>query len=107
MVACAEPSLAARFEAKRLGIAMAAIMPIIATTIKSSIREKPSWRFVFISYSCSLEKVVNVSRANGLRPYDVCRAEREVSRVSLTRAVPLGVPDKLLRKAKEFEGIGQ
>jgi hypothetical protein len=55
------------------------MMPIIATTIKSSISEKPCWRLVFISVSCSLEKVVYVSRANGFRPYDVCRAEREVS----------------------------
>jgi len=44
----AADSLAARREARRLGMAMAAIMPMIATTISSSIREKPSWRFVFI-----------------------------------------------------------
>src|SRR5712692_5126764 len=37
----AEPSFAARREARRLGIAIAAIMPIIATTIRSSISEKP------------------------------------------------------------------
>src|SRR5437868_4403227 len=42
----AEPSLAARREARRLGIAMAAMMPIIATTIRSSINEKPSWRLL-------------------------------------------------------------
>src|SRR5215210_830451 len=39
----AEPSLAARREARRLGMAMAAMMPMIATTIKSSMREKPFW----------------------------------------------------------------
>src|SRR6266496_4561978 len=53
---CAEPSLAARRDARRLGIAIAAMIPIIATTMRSSIREKPSWRlFVFISKSCSFE----------------------------------------------------
>src|ERR1051325_2312760 len=57
MVACAEPSLAARREASKLGIAMAAMMPMIATTIKSSINEKPSWRLVFILISCSLREI--------------------------------------------------
>src|SRR6185436_15096633 len=53
----AEPSLAARLEARRLGIAMAAIIPIIATTMRSSISENPSWRlFVYISFLLSLEK---------------------------------------------------
>src|SRR6266568_2290459 len=42
----AEPSFAARREAKRLGIAMAAIMPIMATTINSSISENPSRRLI-------------------------------------------------------------
>src|SRR5260221_173368 len=50
MLARAEPSLAARREARRLGIAMAAMMPMIATTMSNSIKEKPCWRlFVFIS----------------------------------------------------------
>src|ERR1041385_600453 len=57
MVARAEPSLAARREARRLGIAIAAMMPMIATTIKSSINEKPSWRLVFILVSCSLREI--------------------------------------------------
>ena len=39
----ADASLAALREARRLGMAMAAMMPMIATTIKSSIREKPFW----------------------------------------------------------------
>jgi hypothetical protein len=39
---CAEPSFAARLEARRLGIAMAAIIPMIATVISSSINEKPA-----------------------------------------------------------------
>jgi len=39
----AEPSFAARFEASRLGTAIEAMMPIIATTIISSIKEKPVW----------------------------------------------------------------
>jgi hypothetical protein len=38
----AEPSFAARREARRFGIAMAAMMPMIATTISSSINEKPA-----------------------------------------------------------------
>jgi hypothetical protein len=37
----AEASLAAIFDRKRLGMAMAAIIKIIATTIKSSMSEKP------------------------------------------------------------------
>src|SRR5215510_7694958 len=48
---CAEPSYAARREAIRLGIAIAAMMPMIATTISSSISEKPSCRLFFMSYS--------------------------------------------------------
>src|SRR5688572_3064626 len=38
---CAEPSFAARREASRLGIAIAAIIPMMATTISNSISEKP------------------------------------------------------------------
>src|SRR5882724_2116384 len=54
----AEPSLAARREAKRLGIAIAAIIPMIATTMRSSISEKPSWRlFLFILSVHSLENL--------------------------------------------------
>src|SRR5205807_9607987 len=41
-LAMAEPSLAARFEARRLGMAMAAIMPIIATTMRSRSEEHTS-----------------------------------------------------------------
>src|SRR5687768_13364961 len=55
MVAIAEPSFAARREARRLGIAIAAMMPIIATTMRSSINEKPSWRLVVILIRCSLK----------------------------------------------------
>src|SRR5205085_8748315 len=43
----ADASLAARREARRLGMAMAAMMPMIATTISSSTREKPPWVFTF------------------------------------------------------------
>src|SRR5439155_3962595 len=49
----AEPSLAARREARRLGIAIAAIMPMIATTMSSSISEKPFWFLFIISFFCS------------------------------------------------------
>jgi hypothetical protein len=37
----AEASFAARFEDKRLGTAIAEMMPIMATTRRSSISEKP------------------------------------------------------------------
>src|SRR3954469_6763552 len=43
----ADASLAARREARGLGIAMAAIMPMIATTISSSMSEKPFWPLFF------------------------------------------------------------
>src|SRR6476619_6337205 len=62
----AEPSLAARREAKRLGIAIAAIMPMIATTMRSSISEKPSWRLVFISFHAPWEVWI-ASSAIGFR----------------------------------------
>jgi predicted tellurium resistance membrane protein TerC len=70
---CAEPSLAARLEARRLGIAMAAMMPMIATTMRSSISEKPSWRlFVFIFLFVLLrEKVFKGFSRQRLRPDDV------------------------------------
>src|SRR5437762_6598047 len=42
-----DASLAARREARRLGMGMAAMMPMIATTISSSTREKPPWIFAF------------------------------------------------------------
>jgi hypothetical protein len=45
----ADPSFAARRDAKRLGIAMEAMMLMIATTINSSIREKPRWWLFIIS----------------------------------------------------------
>lgn len=44
MVARAEASLAARREEMRFGTAIAEIIPIIATTIRSSIRLKPDCR---------------------------------------------------------------
>src|SRR5678815_661834 len=50
----ADPSLAERREARRFGIAIAAIIPMIATTTRSSIKEKPDWRLQFISYLRSL-----------------------------------------------------
>src|SRR6266851_7556313 len=80
--ATAEPSLAARLEASKLGMAMAAIMPIIATTMSNSISEKPSWRlFVFISLFVLLikEKMVGGFSRQRPRHHDACRAEREVA----------------------------
>src|SRR5690349_19314857 len=57
MVAMDEASLAARREARRLGIAIAAMMPIIATTMRSSINEKPSWRLLVMLIWCSLKRL--------------------------------------------------
>src|SRR5689334_24781821 len=37
-------------------MAIAAIIPIIATTMRSSINEKPSWRLVVMLIWCSLKK---------------------------------------------------
>src|ERR1044072_8714080 len=67
MVPIAEPSLAARREARRLGIAIAAMMPIIATTMRSSINEKPSWRLVFMLIFMLLKRYrgFKFARANG------------------------------------------
>jgi hypothetical protein len=39
---CADPSFAALLEARRLGTAMAAMIPMTATVISSSINEKPA-----------------------------------------------------------------
>src|SRR6185369_14293085 len=102
MVAIAEPSLAARREARRLGIAIAAMMPIIATTMRSSINEKPSWRLVVMLISCSLNRYLGVlvARATGFRSL-VSRAEREVSVVSKTTVVPSGIGVKR-RKFRSF-----
>src|SRR5262245_26141840 len=43
MAETAEPSFAERRAASRLGIAIAAIIPMITTTINNSISEKPFW----------------------------------------------------------------
>jgi hypothetical protein len=51
MLASAEPSLAARREARRLGMAIAAMIPIMATTISNSIKEKPVCRLFFMAES--------------------------------------------------------
>ena len=50
----ADASLAAIRERSKLGIAMAAMIKIIATTINSSIREKPFCR-LFIKFEFHLE----------------------------------------------------
>lgn len=50
----AEASSAAMRERSKLGIAMAAMIKIIATTINSSIREKPFCR-LFIKFEFHLE----------------------------------------------------
>ena len=44
-VETAEPSFEALLVARRLGIAIAAMMPMITTTISNSISEKPFWAF--------------------------------------------------------------
>src|SRR5205809_7538565 len=47
---CAEPSLAARLLANKFGIAIEAIIPIMVTTMRSSMSEKPArfWCCTFI-----------------------------------------------------------
>src|SRR5687767_8112342 len=91
MVAIAEPSFAARREASRLGIAIAAMMPMIATTIRSSISEKPSWRLVVIRVWCSLKIRFPYFLAPPAFRSLLSRAEREVSLPALTTGVPLAV----------------
>src|SRR5688572_1384282 len=100
MVAIAEPSLAARREASRLGIAIAAMMPMIATTIRSSINEKPSWRLVVIRVWCSLKDIGGFHRFSRHRLSVPClsRAEREVSICALTTGVPLEVSAQTAKK---------
>src|SRR5215208_6827939 len=71
----AEPSFAARREARRLGIAIAAMMPIIATTMRSSINEKPSWRLVVMLIWCSL-KDIRVSSLSRHRLSFACEPRR-------------------------------
>src|SRR5258705_7722129 len=99
MVAVAEPSLAARLEARRLGIAMAAIMPIIATTMRSSINEKPSWRLVVILVSCSLREVgfAKFSRQR-LSSLDVRPRRARSVRASKSTLVPLSSGQNVLEK---------
>src|ERR1044072_598893 len=68
----ADASLAGRREASRLGMAMAAMMPMIATTISNSISEKPFWPFfVCICFTVLLRRklfrVKKSSRAVGHR----------------------------------------
>src|SRR6476469_3702308 len=86
---CADPSLAARREARRLGIAIAAIMPMIATTIKSSINEKPSWRLLVILVSCSLREIgVLVLAPNGFRLLRDAAQSAKCPGVTKTTPVP-------------------
>jgi hypothetical protein len=54
----AEASFAARFDDSRFGIAIAEMMPMMATTMRSSIREKPSlylWDFIIAVLRVSVE----------------------------------------------------
>src|ERR1044072_2294761 len=72
MLEMADASLAARRRERRLGMAMAAMMPMIATTISSSISEKPFWPFfVCICFTVLLRRklfrVKKISRAVGPR----------------------------------------
>src|SRR6185369_17085135 len=75
----AEPSFAARREARRLGIAIAAIMPMIATTISSSINEKPSWRLVVILVSCSLREIGGSAKFSRQRLSSLCDAAQSAN----------------------------
>src|SRR5258705_12822396 len=70
---------------------MAAIIPIIATTMRSSISEKPSWRlFVFISLFVLLrEKVFRCFSRQRFRRYEVTAQSAKCSGRVVTRTVPV------------------
>src|SRR6185295_492820 len=70
----ADPSFAARREARRLGTAMAASIPMIATTMRSSISEKPSCCLFFIYL---LQKSISCLHIGSLTT-----AERDFFRIS-------------------------
>src|ERR1044072_3427413 len=72
MLEMAPASFEARRDDMRLGMAMAAMMPMIATTIINSISEKPLWPFLFCSCFTALLRVQTrsgeiVTRAIGHR----------------------------------------
>jgi hypothetical protein len=62
----AEPSLAARRDASKLGIAIEAIMPMIATTSNSSINENPL-AFVFMFVNPSGEDALSEHKESGMK----------------------------------------
>jgi hypothetical protein len=55
MLAAAEDSSAEIFARSKLGIAIAAMINIIATTISSSISEKPFWRRILAPQQLSVQ----------------------------------------------------
>jgi len=73
-------------------------MPMIATTIKSSINEKPSWRLLVMLDSYSLRFKLLAPSAFVSK---WSRAEREVSGASKTTVVPSGIGVKK-RKFRSF-----
>src|SRR5690242_3240101 len=80
-------------------MAIAAMIPIIATTIRSSISEKPSWRLVVIRVWCSLKIGVSIVflAPPAFRSLS-SRALREVSLPALTTCVPLALFARTAKK---------
>jgi hypothetical protein len=71
----AEASLAAMRERNRFGMAMAAMIKMMATTIKSSISENPFWRFIFASFL--MKPAVMPSFSLVSTPLDMARTGRD------------------------------
>src|SRR5256885_8478120 len=87
-VEMAEASLAARREARRVGMAMAAMMPIIATTISSSISEKPFWPFFCcIAFTVLLQEIwLSEDYYSRCRPSSQATRRSRATSVNLARS---------------------
>src|ERR1051325_1933789 len=70
----AEDSFAAILDRSKFGMAMAAMIKMIATTIKSSIREKPFCFFILSPSGFEVPEALAVTRA-GAWPTWACRAQ--------------------------------
>src|SRR5277367_2682132 len=73
----AEASLAAIRARSKFGIAMAAMIKMIATTISNSMSEKPFWFFFISVFSLELVFLISLVRPGGVRfPY--CKADAKM-----------------------------
>src|ERR1700677_2429238 len=64
----ADASFAAMRARSKFGIAMAAMIKMIATTISNSISEKPFWFFFILSFSLELVFLISLVLPGGVRP---------------------------------------